>query len=80
MTREPQDDIDTDILNATDLLMNEYSGDFELGGNVREVDLLGEFGDSLSSQAGYVTIGGTMFRVMTITLPVIVNDAWNQVA
>lgn len=74
----PLDSVDPQLLANTDLLMSAYSGDFTLDGTVREVDLLGEFGPGLEAQAGYINVGGTMFRVMTLTVPVIVNDVWDQ--
>jgi hypothetical protein len=75
---EPQDAIDPAMVDAVDALMAAYSGDFELGGNVRCVDLLGQAGNPLSAQAGYLEYEGARFRVMTITLPVLVNDLWEQ--
>lgn len=81
MTAEPQDAIDPTLLEATCALMAEYSLGFTLGGLVRSVDLLGESaGQPLSAQAGYLTIGTVMHRVMDITLPVIINDAFTQEA
>lgn len=79
MLMEPQDAIDPALVGAVDALMSAYSGDFELGGNVRCVDLLGMAGIPLSAQAGYLEQDKRIYRVMTITLPVIVNDAWEQV-
>lgn len=79
MLQEPQDAIDPNIATAVDGLMAAYSGDFDLGGNVRNVDLLGMAGPPLQAQAGYLEQDGKMFRVMTITLPLIVNDVWSQV-
>lgn len=78
MTAEPQDAIDPTLLEATCALMGDYSIGFALGGLVRSVDLLGEAGPPLSAQAGYLTIGTAMHRVMDITLPVIINDAFTQ--
>lgn len=78
MVMEPQDMIDPMMMGAVDTLLTAYSGDFQLGGAVREVDLLGEAGTPLSARAGYVPIDNRMYRIMTITLPVIVNDAWAQ--
>lgn len=80
MFSEPQDQIDIDVLAATCLLMNEYSGNFTLGGTVREIDLLGDNGDSLSAKAGFLNHDNRLFRVMDITLPVIINDMFGQVA
>lgn len=75
MLSEPQDSIDPNLTNALDVLMTAYSGDFELGGNVRNIDLL----TGLVCQAGYVNQNDRMFRVYTIVLPLIVNDVWSQV-
>ncbi len=78
MVAEPQDDIDPGLLAAVDALFTAYSGDFELGGLVRDVDLLGQFGTPLSAQFGYVTIDNKMYRVATLTVPLVVNDLWSQ--
>ncbi len=80
MLREPQDDIDVQILLAVQDLMNAYSGDFDLGGTVSNVDLLGEEGTKMSAQAGYLNIDNKLYRAMIITLPIIVNDVWTQSA
>ena len=79
MLQEPQDAIDPAVMEAVDALMAAYSGDFELGGQARNVDLLGQTGTPMQAQAGYLTIGSTMYRVVTVTLPVLVNDLWEQV-
>lgn len=73
MTQEPQDDIDPNILSAVDVLMTLYAGDFSLSDRVRNVDLM-EF----SARSGYVNQDSTMFRVIVISLPLIVNDVWEE--
>lgn len=80
MTEEPQDDIDPRVLDAVDALMAAYSGDFDLAGTVEQVDLLGAYGPPLEARAGYLQQDGKVFRVMVITLPLIVDDLWAQVA
>lgn len=80
MVTQPEDSIDPDLMTALDALMAAYSGDFELDGLVRQVDLLGHYGDPLSARAGYLTTSGAEYRVMTITLPLVVNDLWSQSA
>ncbi|WP_431897921.1 hypothetical protein [Nonomuraea sp. bgisy101] len=76
---QPRDMIDPNIMAAVDQLMTAYSGDFTLGGAVRNVDLLGQSGAALSARAGYLQQDGFAFRVMDVVLPVIVNDVWEQV-
>lgn len=78
MLADPQDDIDTRLLDAVDMLMAAYSGDFDLGGLIKHVDLLGEHGEPLSADAGYLEQDSKLYRVMVITLPLVVNDLWAQ--
>jgi hypothetical protein len=79
MLSQPYGQIDPDILTAVDTLMAAYAGSFQLGGGiVRNIDLLGQHGVPMAARAGYVTIDKAMFRIMDITLPMIVNDLWNE--
>jgi hypothetical protein len=78
MLAEPLDGIDPNLIEAVDTLMEAYSGDFQLGGAAREIDLLGEHGIALTAIAGYLTQDGRLYRVYDLTVPVIVNDAWTQ--
>lgn len=78
MLQEPQDAIDPNILLTVDTLLEQFSGDFRLGGRVRNVDLLGAHGEGLSAQAGYVKVQSSNYRVMDIVLPLIINDIWAQ--
>lgn len=80
MLQEPQDAIDPNMLNALSALFTAYAGDFTFGGLAREVDLLGAEGVPLQAKAGYLNQDNKLYRVITITLPVVVNDAWDEVA
>lgn len=79
MLKEPQDMIDPELMRAASNLMRRYHDDFDFAGAIRNVDLLGQFGISLEATAGYLEIDNTMFRIMDITIPCIVNDVWPQV-
>ena len=76
--REPRDTIDTDLDVASHLLGEAYAGDFTLGGEVSEVDLLGAHGPGLACVAGYVLVDSTRYRTRTITLPLIIDDVWTE--
>lgn len=80
MTTAPTDMIDPDLLSATSYLLGLFSSGFTLAGAIRNVDLLGAYGPPLSGQAGYLNIGGTLMRIMDITIPCVVNDIWSQIA
>ena len=78
MLSEPQDYIDPHVLEATDAMLAAYSGDFQLDGLIRNVDLLGESGTRLEARSGYLDIDKTKFRVVDVTIPLIVSAAWTQ--
>lgn len=92
MEQEPPDDIESTMAEVADVMIATYSGDFELGGNVKCIDLLGMAGTPLSAMAGYINTPGyanvvqyrdqtgTDIRIVNITIPVIVNDVWSQAA
>lgn len=77
---KPEDDIDPTLIALISTLLNAFSGGFTLGETVMEIDLLGAYGQSLSADAGYISHDGKHFRVMEITLPVIIDDLWTQEA
>lgn len=75
---KPLDRIDPNLLGACGKLMAAYSSDFTLGGIVRKVDLLGQFGDGLEANAGYLQHDDGTYRIYDINLPLIINDVWEQ--
>jgi hypothetical protein len=74
---EPKDDTETKMLAALDALLADYTGDFTAGG-AATMDLLGAYGTAMDAEAGYVQFGDGWYRVVTITLPIIMDDAWTQ--
>lgn len=75
---EPQGDVDLAVTGAVSGLMNAYAGDFELGGTVANVDLLGEHGTALGADFAYARLDSTTYRVATLIVPLIINDAWTE--
>jgi len=73
--QKPYDNIDPEILAATASLMGQLSGEFTLAGTVRNIDLF-----SMSAQPGWVDFEGKQFRVVTLTVPVVINDMFAEVA
>lgn len=80
MLMEPMGAIDPALLEAGALVMESLTSDFTLDGLIRNIDLLGQYGEAMGGQAGYVDIDRKMMRVFTITVPCIVNDVWTQAA
>lgn len=81
MTKEPQDLIDPALMRAVSGVMRQYHDDYDFGltSIVRNVDLLGAYGVSLSCITGYLEQDGGFYRIADITVPVIINDVWPQV-
>jgi len=79
MLLEPQDMIDPRMAKAVANLMRRYHDDFDFEGAIRNIDLLGAYGVSLSAITGYLDIDGKMFRIADLTIPCLVNDVWPQV-
>lgn len=76
----PRDDSEAHLVKALDAVMRSLNGDFTLGGTVRMVDIGGAHGEELSTIAGYVKIQEQVYRVMEITIPLIVNDVWEEIS
>ena len=77
---QPEDDVDVAVTGAVNGLVREYCGDFTLGGAVANVDVLGAHGAALRARFGYARFDSTTYRVATLTIPLIINDVWNEVA
>lgn len=81
--QEPQDEIDAKVLTATDRFLSSLCGDFDLDDLlsddlVRMIDILGAYGTGLNAAAGWARWSDGQSRVVTITIPVIVNDLWQE--
>lgn len=75
-TREQADAMDPRLLAACSAVIGRLEGDLDLGGNARCVDVRGMSGRRLEAQAGYIEVGGKLCRILDLTVPVIINEAW----
>lgn len=82
MISEPRDAIDPDMVYAADRVMAALTADFTLGGLVRCIDLLGleasRTRSPLSAEAGYLAIDNKLYRIIDISIPIVLNDTWTQ--
>lgn len=74
---------DRRILAAADLLLDAYTGDFQLTDaatvSTRMIDLLASSGGGgLFCQLGWLEVDERTYRMAEITVPILVNDAWAQ--
>ena len=74
--QKPQGNIDPDILAATCTLMAAFAGGFTLGETVRDIDLM-----AMTAQPAWVPdFEGKPFRVVEISLPIVINDMFTESA
>jgi hypothetical protein len=74
------DGVDIQLADAATDLMGLYTGDFTLGGSVRNIDLLGSYGTTMRARLGYLDIGSTTYRISTISIPTVFSNTMTQVA
>ena len=74
MLREPQEDVEIKMAILVDDIMNDIAGEFDLGANISYIDFGGVHGTPLTVRWGYLDVGGKMFRIADITIPLVVND------
>jgi hypothetical protein len=56
-------------------LVEDFCGDFDLGGTVGYVDVGGAHSDGIGSEWGHVELGNIIYRVADITVPIVINDS-----
>lgn len=84
--QQPLDAIDADVMTAVSELMGAFIGGFtfssvtQIQDQIRGVDILGGegSGERLDARAGYLEMDRKIYRVMTIRLPIVINDMWTE--
>lgn len=75
MLAEPQDQWEIDGAKIYSEVSDLLYADFTLGGQVRNIDFGGEHGSTYQAIWAYGDIGGPIFRVVDITVPLVVDGA-----
>jgi len=71
---DPTGKIETDLASAASKLLEDLSGDLDLGATITNVDIAGSVGEPLNGIWGHVTLGDTVYRVVDIDIPLLVDD------
>ena len=72
--------VEAEMALAVSQISSNLIGEFDLGATMRAIDIAGQYGQSFTTQYGYVSIGTTMFRTVDITVPLIVDGSATQAA
>lgn len=75
---EPKDGQELELMGVFDLLMQSFNEKFTLEGAVHSIDIFGRAGTPLGADFGRVEIDKVIYRVMDITLPLLVTNVWTQ--
>jgi len=75
MLAEPQEDVELTLAKVVQEVISDLLGDYDLGATIRNVDAAGQYGTSVGTAWGYVDVGGVMFRIADVTLPLVVDDS-----
>lgn len=71
----PTEETEFVLAKAVQQVLGDLLGEYDLGATVREIDAGGINGTPVRTDWGHVDIGGKLFRVADITLPLSVDDS-----
>ena len=72
---DPQNSLEADLASVVSKIMENLLGDTDLESNVMTIDAGGMDGPSMIATYGYIEVGGQMYRVVDISIPLIVNGS-----
>ena len=72
---EPVSGIHFQLADAVSQIENDLVGEYDLGANIRNIDVGGQYGQPLRADWGTLDLGGMMYDVVDITVPLIVDDS-----
>ena len=75
MLREPTEQIEFKLAEVVSGIFNDLLGEYDLGATIRNIDAAGSHGTSLGAVWGYTDVGGKMFRVVDLSIPLLVDDS-----
>ena len=72
---DPQNNLESELASVVSKLMENLLGDTDLESSIMSIDAGGMDGGGMSATYGYLSLGGVMYRVVDITIPLIVNGS-----
>ena len=72
--------VEAEMALAVSQVTSNLVGEFDLGATMRNIDIAGQYGQTLSATWGYITIGNTVFRTVDLTVPLVVDESATQSA
>ena len=72
---DPQLNLESEMATLLSKLMESLLGDTDLESTIMSIDAAGMDGAAMSATFGYTDVGGSMYRVIDISVPLIVNGS-----
>ena len=72
---DPQLNLESEMAVVLSKLMGELLGDTDLESTIMSIDAAGMDGAAVSADFGYTDVGGSMYRVIDVAVPLIVNGS-----
>lgn len=72
---EPGEAAEFELARVSAEIASSFMGAFDLDGTIRNVDVAGQYGQGLTSIWGTIDLGATVFRVVDILVPMIVDGS-----
>lgn len=72
---DKSEDTELETARMASTYTEDILGDFDLAATIRKVDAAGEYGTPMGVEWGHVDVGGTLYRVSDITIPLVVDDS-----
>ena len=72
---DPQNNLESELASAVSKLMSNLLGDTDLESSIMSIDAAGMDGTQMRVDYGYIDVGGSMYRIADITVPLIVNGS-----
>jgi hypothetical protein len=71
--REPASGVEKDLAVAASNVLTDLLSEYDLGGSIRNVDPAGMHGTGFTTRWGYLEISNKMYRIVDITIPLVVD-------
>ena len=72
---DPQNNLESELASVVSKLMENLLGDTDLESSIMSIDAGGMDGGAMTATYGYLSLGGVMYRVVDINIPLIVNGS-----
>jgi hypothetical protein len=72
---DSQQNLENEMAVVVSKLMSDLCGDSDLESTVMTIDIAGMDGSVLRAEYGYLDVGGTMYRMCDVTVPLVVNGS-----